>query len=241
MHCKSYEVWQRYLEAVTTHCDSAMREEHSTWRYRCNAATLDAILSKSLEIDKCQGQKLIHAEHWSDNRVLTEINRSQMISSSPTSSRSTETEGTIQSASSATHSISSSWSSQTDAPNSTLTSPTTYSADSASTSSSPTSPTGNGNVDCLKCECGSSFSGSSKRSNLQRHRKSAKGHNNVMKYTCPEPGCDAKIGRSDNLKKHFQASHPLSEYPGLQRRGALKRRRDVQDEFSRERLLAGFI
>ncbi len=86
-------------------------------------------------------------------------------------------------------------------------------------SNSPTSSA----FDCRLC--GKSFSGSDARSNLNRHLRSSK-HTKGAGVKCPQPDCEAKPMRSDNLSSHLKRKHGLTSPDELEQ--AKKRARDCE-------------
>ena len=75
---------------------------------------------------------------------------------------------------------------------------------------SPVSPTVD--TETLYCDCGRGYTGTSRSSNLKRHRRSSSCHG-AKSLDCKVPGCEATIGRSDNLKKHHERYHSTHRCP----------------------------
>ena len=84
-------------------------------------------------------------------------------------------------------------------------SPVTVCDDHCSTSSLPTTPTKSAPE--AHCECGAIFRGFSCATNLQRHRRSTKVHNNDAEFECLHSGCGKRFTRSDNMNHHFRENH----------------------------------
>ena len=221
MRCQSRQLYERYHKAVTAYCDKAEKQEDPHWRNSYYASALLLILFMSCDMDDCQELDPLPA------RVVVKTDHCPMASEPSATFDSTSTGEVFSSASSATESRSSAWSSRRDTNSYTLTSSTTVCTDSPSSPLLPGSPTSNEEI--LPCDCGETFSGTYRVSNYKRHRLNAGVHTSAG-LECPEPECDVKCSRSDNLRTHFKRKHPYSEYPELQQKGALKRRRDTQDE-----------
>ena len=230
IHCQSATMYRRYLEAVTSSCDRAMRRTDPAWRHPYHATALDAVLAISLEIDKYHNCGPIIG--WPNTNVLAEISRSHETSASPSSFESSASEEIIYSASSATSPSSPIFSSPRPGfDDSAFTSPTTI----HSGTSPSTTPSNIPSINPLTaiCDCGKIFSGIYCVTNMQRHRRSSSVHGST-KLQCKVPGCESTLGRSDNLRKHFRIHHPQLDYPDLQRQGAVKRKRGSSDQLGRK-------
>lgn len=141
-----------------------------------------------------------------------------------------------------TASVCSSQSPRTNSRHSTYASSTTVCTDSTSLKSSHSSSSLHGkNAHCETCD--RSFKGSSGATNLQRHLKFDKPHNEIPEFECFEAGCNKKFGRSDNRNQHFRSVHPSSTAMQSRRRGDTKRRREVEDEGGHDAMVvdAGYI
>ena len=196
---------------------------------------LDKLLGVSLEID-ARNKTGIHAYHWPSRDVLVEINCSKTISDSPSPSGLQPTEEEISSASSTASGIFSMRSSRTDSLESSLTSPSTVPSDTSSMTSSPVSPSLKEVLRCDEGTCTATFTGEFRFTNLRRHKRTAKIHNDTPMFACTEPGCKRLIGRSDNMRKHFQTFHPLSVCPTMTRQGTKKLKKLAVDVPGREPL-----
>ena len=94
------------------------------------------------------------------------------------------------------------------------------------TSPAPQSPT----ADVFRCHlCHKTFKPTSGATNLQRHLKCSNAHGRAQKFECHIPGCGKTFTRTDNLNHHIRTVHNESPLVPLQRRGAMKRRRESDD------------
>ena len=64
---------------------------------------------------------------------------------------------------------------------------------------------------CPDSSCKASFTGSSRKTNLKRHLRTALHHNKDAQFKCKV--CQATFGRTDNLQQHVRNIHGLD--PGL--------------------------
>ena len=150
---------------------------------------------------------------------------STLDSSTSVSSPSTDSPNTYFTGSPHNYSTDSPHNYSTDSPNSYATPPMTASG------RSPTSPAAQfPNADVLRCPlCPRTFKPTSGATNLQRHLKCSNAHGLVQKSECHISGCGKTFTRTDNLNHHIRTVHNESPPVPLQRRGALKRRRESDD------------
>ena len=218
-----------------------MEQQDPRWRNKYYAVTIEKVLAVSVEISNHQTLETRSAKQ--DISVLAVIRPDQSDGDPPlfvTSAESGVAESgvteeipqatspsTLPSASPSTSpsmlgSSASVLSPSTDSPNSYLTSPTTVSAGSP-TSPAPQDPT----AGVLRCpSCPKTFKPTSGTTNLQRHLRYSNAHGLVQKSECHKPGCGKTFTRTDNLNHHIRTVHNESPPVPLQRRGAMKRRRE---------------
>lgn len=240
MYSRSPRMYQRFQEAVSVLSDDAMGHSDPSWRNRYYSTALERGLAISLEIDKRQKSGSPLFTHWPNASVLDVVRTVQATGDKPTSITSTKTQSSASVSPISTLSASSMQSSQPSDHQSTLTTPITISTNSSFSISSPSSPSSPPNLS--RCdECNKTFTGSSCATNLRRHLKYDKPHNRVATFECFDVNCNKKFGRSDNRNQHFQGAHPSSAAVQLRRRGATKRRRDVEDDAGREAIATEFV
>ena len=196
---------------MATQCNAAMGSSNPMWRDQYYIADLTNIMDISDGVERHQGLDLA-SKRWLDSSVLAIICPSGESLGSPTSPSSLST-GPLTVGSSPTSLTTRT--SQDDEFSTPMTSPTTASQASIS----PTSPAFNSstfnsstsNVETCPI-CGKRFQGtlSNARSNLNRHLRTSPRHNKDAGLRCPEPRCDAKPMRSDNLGPHLKRSHGLT-------------------------------
>lgn len=240
VYSRSARMYLRFQEAVVALSDDAMRPSDPTWRNSYYATALDQGLAISLEINKRQKSGTPLLTNWPSVSVLDVVRPIQETSVTPTSVTSTTNESSASISPNSTWSNSSMRSSQTSTRESTLTSPITVDTDLNSSISSPSSPISPANMS--RCDkCNKTFTGTSCVTNLQRHLKYGKPHNNVTKFECFLPSCKKKYGRSDNRNQHFQGAHSSSAAAQLGGRGATKRTREVKDDTGRLAIATEFV
>lgn len=242
VYSRSPQMYQRFQEAVSVLCDDAMGRVDPLWRHPYYATTLERCLAISLEIDTRQKSGSPLLTYWPNVNVLEVVRPSQEISVSTTSIPSNREESSAIVSPISTASASSLQSPRTNSRHSTYTSPTTICTDSTSLMSSPSSSILQSNN--ARCEtCDRSFKGSSGASNLQRHLKFDKPHNEIPRFECFEAGCNKKFGRSDNRNQHSRLVHASSTPTQSRRRGDRKRRGNVEDEGGYDAMMvdAGYI
>ena len=226
MLCQSSEVWQRYHDAVTAACDSAMQPEPPTWRYPYYVITLKAMTAASLEIDNSKRRNSWSTMQWQGTCGVSEATQSTMMDSLPQPSSQADNEDSICSPCPTAKSDPLIISPLTHTPSSVLTSPTTICRDHSPTLVSPLSTTDD--INCVQCECGKPFTGKFRVPNLQRHKSFAEIHNKE-KIRCEKPECYKMIGRPDNMRKHLRTVHKLSLPPDQRRNSNRKRRRSPNE------------
>lgn len=241
VYSRSPHMYQRFQEAVFVFCDDAMGHD-SSWRQRCYAHTMERCLAISLEMDKRQAPGSSFLTYRPNVKVLEVVGPNQEISVSKTSVPSNREESCAVVSPISIASVDSLQSPQTSSRHSTYTSPTTVRTDSTSLISSPSSSILHSNN--TRCEtCDRSFKGSSGATNLQRHLKFDKPHNEIPSFECFEAGCNKKFGRSDNRNQHFRLAHPSSTAMPSRMRGDTKRRREVEVEGGHDAMMVdeGYI
>ncbi len=219
-----------------------MGQSDPTWRDRYYATTLDLSLAKSFEIDKHQRSEATESpliNHRPSVSVLDVARPDQVTRNASVVMTSLQTDDSPNVSPISTMSASSMQSSGTSTRDSTLTSPTAYTESTSSEEfTPPSSPVQKQGARCH--QCGKTFAGTSCLTNLQRHLRFAKIHDNVATFECPNPGCGKRFGRSDNRNKHFQTAHQPA-LPSLRRKGASKRSRGVNYEDEYEVVVAEFV
>ena len=202
---RSRKTLERYHKTVSALCDNAMNCPNSSWRDPWLIADLDDMIARYLEMNKSQ-QIGCSLKHWPNTSVLSVIQPTQSISESPTSMlldihecnlRDTSAIITIQASVNTSQKMGSSSPSATTSQESTC-SPSGVLA-------IPTSEEG-------YCQsCSKTFVGTpqNKKSNLMRHYRTSRHHNKDSVFKCPEPGCNSKYKRTDNLNKHLRKTHRL--------------------------------
>ena len=214
MHNLPHEEYRDYSSAISRCCDIAMQLDHPTWRHPTYVLTLEALLLTSWDIDQTLQTQSDHVARWPGSDVVAEIRRSQNVDCYPISTNLPKVEEESTSASSATHSASSHWSSQSEDYETAHTSPATVRSDVSLAPSPPVSP--NRDYGTLRCDlgdpCDAIFTGDSSATNLKRHKKYATIHHKPSQR-CPIPGCDKKVSRPDNLGTHLQVVHSLIKLP----------------------------
>ena len=79
-------------------------------------------------------------------------------------------------------------------------------------SSIPSSPgTATEISDDIHCDCGSTFTSDSIKTNHARHLCISKIQNRVAAYKCLEPNCDASFSRFENCRAHYRHAHQQSK------------------------------
>lgn len=189
--CLSPQLYQRYVDTVTSTCDQIMHEAGPNWRSRCYATDMIMVVASLVEIDNRQ-----HLDHIETRRRRhTDVNAMtatmQTLSESTPTPPSTERQTPIRTPLSIV--TSSKYSSVIQ------TSPTTspessFSAPSASSLSTNITP-------CPLCP--KVFKGRYSKTNMRRHKRYE--HGNDAKPPCPI--CGAILSRSDNLGKHVKTVH----------------------------------
>lgn len=103
--------------------------------------------------------------------------------------------------------------------------PTEFDAPPLSTYSPQTSSASKDDVSyCPHPSCKASFTGSSQRTNLQRHLKFALHHNQDALFECGL--CHKTISRTDNLQQHLRNIHGLDPALKRQRTSKSPKRKD---------------
>ena len=212
---RSPRVHERFQAAVSTLCNTEMRGIDLNWRDRFHAATLDRVLTIALELDRGQKSESSNADLWSDAGAPILATSEVTSVWSPGLTSSAEKENTLDRSPISTASTSSKPMSQS-TQDSFAFSPTTDNSEQALVLSPPPTPTKVAQE--ARCDCGKIFRGSSCATNMQRHRRSTKMHNEFAQFECLQSGCDARFTRSDNRNHHHREKHhsagslPLSFY-----------------------------
>ena len=202
-----------------------MGSSNRMWRDQYYIADLKDIMDVSGELERHQ-----ELDFAPDHRLVTSVHAvirpSTELLASPTSlsSRSTGT-FTVGSSPTSLTTRTSMDIGQKDEVSTQMTSPTSASQ----FSTSPTSPTCNvPTSDVEICPtCGEKFKGkqADARSNLARHLRTSPKHNDDPGFKCPEPDCQAKPMRSDNLGPHLKRRHGLTSPSELEQ--AIKKSRGL--------------
>ena len=214
---QSPQLYDRFCKEVRNLCDRVMWQ-CPAWRDRYYATGIDKILLIILELDKRQKHNLLFQnsgpdfiEHNSNAPGYNNteafdwemLNHQSMMDTSPT---------TIDSSSPAPSFL-------TGVTDSANTSPSTVQAVSDVISSPTSSDSNTREVFCD--QCGKSFRGGSRSSNLLRHQRTAKIHNKSAMFGCLKRGCDTKFSRSDNMMDHVRKVHPQFTHLEAESRAAV--------------------
>ena len=220
--------FERFHDKVQSFCNSAMEEPNSSWRNAFYITDLDKIEAIAFEIGKRQLPESPLAIFQQNASVFDAVRPKRPTincHAPPTASMYGQSPTIPSSSSSASNCTQTKSSVFTDcdsiSPSATMVSQTP--STSPQTLKFPTTTDG-----ITRCQyCGATFKGSlrNRRSNLQRHWRTARIHNSSGVFKCSAQGCGSVFGRSDNLSKHTQTAHGTPEV--FEEQGTRKKRRGL--------------